>query len=193
MLEDVNGCSGRIQKMRTAFLLTAGIAVFLIAGLLGTGCSRNPYIIPVQQDAQAQFVYAANLEKAFRSPLARKRRDENFARAVAGYRKVIDAFPEDKRWPPRAELKIAMMQDTHGEDRKALKTYERLIHDYPNDEDIQINALYGAAVIYDESGKYDKAQKYFLEITGRFSKSPNPAHQRIARQALFQSQKTRKK
>lgn len=193
MQKDLNVRSGRMHGMHIAFWLAAGFAVFLIAGFWANGCSRNPYIIPVQQDAQAQFVYAANLEKAFRSPLARKQRDENFAKAVAGYQKVIDAFPEDKRWPPRAELKIAMMQDTYGEDKKALRTYERLIRDYPNDEDIQINALYGAAVIYDESGKYDRAQKYFSEITGRFSKSSNPAYQRIARQALFQSQKTRKK
>lgn len=193
MLNDTNLGIRRTHADQTAPWIIAGIAAFLLVALCGTGCSRNPYIIPLQKDAQAQFVYAANLEKAFRSPLVRKRREENFAKAVAGYEKVIDAFPEDKRWPPRAELKIAMMQDTHGEDKKALKTYERLIRDYPNDEDIQINALYGAAIIYDESGKYDKAQKYFLEVTGRFSKSPNPAYQRIARQALFQSQKTRKK
>lgn len=193
MLNDLNMRRGRVHGMHIPFWPPAGFTVFMIVGLWATGCSRNPYIIPVQQDAQAQFVYAANLEKAFRSPLARKRRDENFAKAVAGYQKVIDAFPEDKRWPPRAELKIAMMQDTYGEDKKALRTYERLIQDYPNDEDIQINALYGAAVIYDESGKFDRAQKYFAEITGRFSKSSNPAYQRIARQALFLSQKTRKK
>jgi tetratricopeptide (TPR) repeat protein len=183
--------AGRASRSRCALFVAYGL---VLAGLVpALACHRNPYVIPLQPSAQAQFNYARALEKPYRSPLRARSRKDDYARALAAYRAVLEKFPEDRLWPPRARLRIALMQESEGEKSVALRTYENLIKEYPNADDIQAAALYGAALIYDERKEFEKAQAYYDAILKRFGNPKNTLYARYVREARLRSQIVKKK
>jgi len=168
--------------------------------LVMAACSRNPYIIPQQTTARAQFEYALRLESAYLSPLRKESRVEDWGRAVAAFEKVMRDFPDDKYLVPRARLRLAMIQEKEAvlgkepsQSRKALRTYETLIREYPNEDDIQINALYGAGMICDRLQKYEKAKHYYLDIMERYGDRKEGNYPDIVRRARFLYQRVQKK
>lgn len=170
-------------------LLLVAVALAALAG-----CASSAYLIPKQQTAKEQYEFAVIQEREYRSPFRAKSKGDDFERALAAYDKVIKAFPDDNYYNPRAHLAITMLYDSNGAKRKALSMYEKLLKDYPGYDNIQVDSLYGAAVIYDDTlRKYEKAQDYYNEILKRYSKRTEPYIRNVVNQTQLRAQRIRKK
>jgi TolA-binding protein len=88
---------------------------------------------------------------------------------------------------------MAILHDRIGKKSLALREYERLIKEFPDADDIQIDSLYGAAVIYDTLKKHEKAQDYYKTIIDRYGKRRDSNYPMIVRDARIRYQMTRRK
>jgi tetratricopeptide (TPR) repeat protein len=181
-----------MQNFLAWMLPVRSVVVFLCIALAAIGCSRaTSVVVPHQETAKAQFVYAQKLEMRFHSPLQSKHREENSAEALAAYRKVMDDFPDDETFVNRSWLQTAIVYEKLNRTRKALRIYERLIRKVPDDPTVQAEAIYGAALIYDKLKKYEKALAYYDRIITNYKDSKDPAIQGVVKDAKRRYQKVR--
>jgi tetratricopeptide (TPR) repeat protein len=179
--------------MRMFSFRRVAIASLLSMVVLSMGCSnRSKYIIPQQKSAREQFVFAMSEYKNYLSPLSISNHSTISERCIASLQTVIDNFPNEMEWNRRSRMYIAMIYDRENKDKKALAMYEKLLIEAPDEEDIQINCLYGAAIIYDQREEYSVALDYYRRIMDRYGEKTDSAYGPIVRDCRIRYNKVRK-
>lgn len=160
-------------------------ALLASVAVLVSCSSPGAYVIPRQPTAVGQYRYGVQMEQAYLSPLRREKKDEDYRRAVAAFRKVLKDFPDAKEITPLAELHLAFLKDKEGNKRQALKDYERLLKAYPDNDEIQVNSMYGAASIYEKFKQFEKAKVYYKQIIDRYQKRTDGSYPGIVQRARY--------
>lgn len=175
------------QTRNTPWCRCLPVFLMLTMMLVGfSGCQTTKrllgikhYDIPQHATALKQLDYAVRQHLISRSPLNQDPEDEHADIAIAAYQKVIDAFPESKIECGRAKLGIATIYDGKDKYRKALPILEELIKDYPDDDQIQVDARFQAARIHDINKNFDQAKKHYSFIVNNYSDSRNAHFRKV--------------
>lgn len=180
-----------------------------IAAVLVLACgSRAPRIyVPRQESAGEQFLYATRYRDAHNLGLIARddqERIENTRRVVAQtFSKVVEYFPEDRTFTPLAKLELSEIRggmDTKAVSpsksdlRAAVKDFQQLRADYPEDEYIQVKSRWDEAMLWKELSNrgfgrhYGKAQELFRILAEDYRGHDDVSIQLIAQQAARQYQ-----
>lgn len=160
---------------RGALAAALGALVFISAA-----CARQPttqVFIPLQKTARQQYQYALDTEAKQELVLSARDRYDRMLRGretvLQGYARVVEYFPEDREVTPLARMKLAEItcgQDisnyraTDADQRDALKQFEKIMADYPENDFVQAKAKFDQAMCYRKLKEYERAQTLFKEV-----------------------------
>lgn len=181
---------GRGERGQLRALVGVCLAVSLCVGCAGWRSKAKPtYDIPVQDSVVEQWKFAMQLHAKFNDPLYKDFRQENGNKTLAAYQKLVEAWPEATDYVNRSRLAMALVTDGMGQRSEALKQYESLRRELPNDDKVVVYCLYYAAQIYDSQKKYDKAQEYYREIVRDYKDKKAPdIKEFVARAEILRNQ-----
>lgn len=159
--------------------------------LILAGCSRlgEGVVIPRQETAEAQFLFANDIYQRYQSPLPPAKRRELANEAVAAFRMVIEEFPQAENLVARSKLGIALILKRQGKTRKARESLKELVENYPDNDYVQVYGLYELASLYDDQGRHQDAKDLYREVVRRFGQSSNEQYRKIAAWAQLKYQK----
>jgi tetratricopeptide (TPR) repeat protein len=175
----------------TAHAFTAALIAAL---LLLAGCSKNRFEITRHETVTDQFEFAQEQHQVYWRSSERMTDQKRLADiAIAAYQKVIDVFPDETTYANRSRLGIARVEDEEGHDHKALATYETLIAECPDDDVVQINAMYYAGKLLDERKEFEAAKDYYRTVVDRYSENTDKTFQQLVRASRMQYVKVRER
>ncbi|MFP4380556.1 MAG: tetratricopeptide repeat protein [Candidatus Sumerlaeia bacterium] len=151
-------------------------AVLFLAVLLTVACvkNRSEVTVPRMETAEEQFNLAEEKYQQYRGMVPPEMRPRLERETIAAFEMVIQRYPENDRFTPLAKLRLAFMEKFRGETKAALKSFDRLIEEYPDNDLVQVYSIYNAGIICDDLKKFKKAKEYYrLALTPRFLNHPN--------------------
>lgn len=168
---------------RPAFALVVGWIV-----VWGAGCTKpTVVVIPELDTAQEQYLFALGRES--QTPILSKdkrRRDEQLHILLAAHSAVIDRFPEDNYFRPRAmvmKAAVLLKTDWPRSEQDALALLAEVERSFPEDDELLATSLLVQGKVYDALKQYDRAQQKYREVFDRFGKSADPALRQRAAEA----------
>jgi tetratricopeptide (TPR) repeat protein len=174
-------------------ILRATVAV--AAALTLTACSwfdpPDPYIVPEKDTPREQLLIARDQEKIARQTFSRKNREEEYRKAIAAYRAVIDRFPKDEEATPFAFLRIGDLETELDRTPQALAAFTTAADKYAKDESVRVLALWGIANAHEKAGSKAEAQKTYRAILEEFGRSSDKTTQAIVAQARLRYNRVR--
>ncbi len=167
------------------FILRLGLALLMLAPLLGTGCNRAQHakvLVPVQETPAKQYAYASMTRENTNLPLLIKDKNRYLAgraRVRAAWSKVIEAYPADREFTPLAKLNVIEMDaglddDRHApnsrrRDRRAIAQLEELMKEYPEFDFIQAKSMLDMGLLYKRRGEYEDATRLFKFVKDNYT------------------------
>lgn len=149
----------RRQFVWVIALLFAAIA----ASSTGCALSRRP-IIPELDTAEDQFIFALDRRTQLKRRLVKPDDVKKETRdVIAAYEKVVERFPDDTRHTPMARLAIGSLNLNINEAKPALKQFELVQQNYPDDAELQAVALTGMAESLMLLARYEEARLTLLK------------------------------
>jgi tetratricopeptide (TPR) repeat protein len=142
--------------------------------LLTTGCSwlTGPtFIVPDEATAREQMEVAQRQLSDARQTFDEELRKEEIRKAIAACQKVVDRFPNDRRFTPVAHLFVASLYQELGEHRRAERVYRQVLKLYPEDAEVNSGALFGLAETLEKLGKAEESKETYRELVDLYGQS----------------------
>lgn len=158
------------------FISLAGIAIALIA----TGCQRGPKaIVPDQETARQQYMFAKakqdySIPPANSRAMAVHREKHKFL-----FQKVVNRFPDDPIYTPRAILEIAEILFKERRYVDTILYLRKAMPLYPNMPEFQAQAIYLIGWSFDKMQRHEQAKEEYKKCIDQFGQSDNPAIQDV--------------
>ncbi|MEN6626098.1 MAG: hypothetical protein ABFD69_07725 [Candidatus Sumerlaeia bacterium] len=178
-------------------------AALLLIAVTVAGCAgQRRILVPTQNTAGAQLAYAERQRKEANLPLIfEKKKEYNLARNMVRqtYQAVVDNFPADREFTPVAKINLiemdAGLDEQHAPkskmgDHRAIKDYDALIKEYPENEFVQAKARYDQALLHKRNREFEEAMKLFKHLRDTYAKHANPVIKNIAERSAAYYQET---
>lgn len=160
-------------------------ATFTLAML--TGCATlfggEKYVVPDQQTASEQARVAQAQLGLSRRTGDPELREEEMRKAIAGFQKVVERFPDDRTFTPPAHLLVADLYAELKEYRRAEATYREVMARYGDIQDVHASALYGLGRTLTDRGMRREGKEAFAQLIDTYGRSDNSAIRTMVRNA----------
>ena len=165
--------------MRLRGICALAVLVVCLAWLGGCG---PRFLIPTFDTARDQLMFARAQKQNQLPSMDPKKRNRQLRSTARAFEEVIKRFPDDIVYTPPAYIGMGEVYYTFHEYKDAVKVYRAALKKYPDQEDIQLFALYGLALSHDRLRNYEKAQSYYKECIDRFRDDEREEVQEIIRE-----------
>jgi tetratricopeptide (TPR) repeat protein len=172
-----------MQKLVRRYI-SALLLAFIFFGLRAARAEdATKLVIPDYPTAKDQYSFAVMYEKAQFVPpeLAKKR--VALQKVTQCYQRVIDLFPQDTTYTPRAYLSLGDCEGKLNEPDKAMQYYQYIINTFPTDEYLQARALFATAQMLDLKKQYEQAKTIYKEVMEKYGNSTNTGVRQITKSA----------
>lgn len=167
-------------------LIACVLLTLTLCGCTHFGLGVKPekqLVIPEFPSAQEQYRFATLFKDATIPAVDKNRRREQLNRLSQCYERVVRQFPDDPTYTPLARLEIADAARAAEEPRNALRQYQEILADYPENEYVQARALYSIGRTLDDVKEYEEAKSYYRRVHDEFVDSSSPAVRDIVKRA----------
>jgi len=161
--------------------LTTGCST--VASVRCSGFLSKNYVVPDLLTAEEQ---AARAQQQFEESLTiadEETRREELRKARSAFEKVIERFPDDRRYTPPSHLLKGDIQFELGHFTCAELTYRKTIRLYPDIPDVHASALLGLGQTVENQGHIRESKQYYSQIIDLYDDYDNSAIRSIVRQA----------
>lgn len=170
--------NGAKRTLRTAAAMLA-IGVLVGCGTFGT----KKYVVPDQDSASEQArVAQAQLVTSQRTGDP-KVREEEMRKAIAGFQKVVDRYPDDRKYTPPSHLLIGDLYAELKDYRNAEANYRQVIARYGDIPDVHASALFGLGRTLTDHGYKREGKDAFAQLIDTYGRSDNPTIKRMVSNA----------
>ena len=177
---------------RYAKMLPLVLGAVLLASCGWFGLKKGPeYLVPEADTAAEQFRLAQTQRASSRTVLDAEHRVVEFDKAILAYLAVRDRFPNDTKFTPAAVVFAANIHRDMQEYNEAVTLYLDAITNYPDQDDVRVDALYGLGKSYDAMGNVAEAKSYYKLLADEYADSPVPTYRRYANLARVEWEQIR--
>jgi tetratricopeptide (TPR) repeat protein len=165
-----NSLAGTLLRLRNCLALALVLAC---ARFEAAGNEPSKLVIPDYPTAKEQYQFALIYERSqFLAP-EMPRRKEQVKKVCQCYQRVIDDFPQDGTYAPRAYLQLGDCAMKVSQAEEAMQYYRTVLAMAPNDEYLQARALFSMAQVYDSKKEYETGKTIYKDVMDRFGTSSN--------------------
>lgn len=159
------------------------LAILCVPNLVMADDSNTKLVIPDYPAAKDQFAFATMYEKSqFLAPELKQRKAQ-LAKVAQCYQRVIDNFPQDPVYVPRAYMQLGDCAARAAEPDKALQYYQYVKAHSTSDEFLQARATFSIGQVLDMKKEYEAAKATYKEVMDHFGTSNVSGVKSIVRQA----------
>jgi tetratricopeptide (TPR) repeat protein len=160
-----------------------GVMLLLQSGVGMAADKAATLVIPDYPSAKDQYNFAMMYQKTqFMSAEAAEKKQQ-IDKIAQCYQRVIDNFPRDTEFTPRAVLQLGDCQAMLMQADKALMYYRTVLNDCAEDEYLHARALFATGQMMDMKKDYVGGKAIYKEVMDRFSNSSNPTVREITKRA----------
>ncbi len=140
-------------------------------------------VIPDYPTSKDQYMFASMYEQNQITGSNIKQRKEQLGKVAQCYERVVNRFPEDQTFTPRAVLELGDCAAQSSDFNKAKSLYNSAMQNYPDDEYIQARAMCAVGLIQDLEKDHEGAKATYKEIMDRYGNSRSGAVREIVKRA----------
>lgn len=161
------------------------ISYCLILTCFWTACatSGEKIVIPDFSTAEEQFTNARVQQEVVKFSFTKKKVMNHYNAAIEGYKKVIQNFPDDTEFTPRAYIGIGDCYLRMGKPAQAKKHLDIALNTYPDNELLQAIARFGIGRCYYAMEQYESAQYVLKKWLDTYDRHEHPAIKELSKQA----------
>lgn len=140
-------------------------------------------VIPDYPAAKDQYSFALMFERAQFPASEKDSRKEQLQKISQCYQRVIDQYPQDTIYTPRAYLSLADCKAQASQPDDAMKYYQLVLNNYNEDEFLQARALFSIGQVLDSKKQFEAAKTTYKEVLDRHCNSTNSGVRQITKKA----------
>jgi len=145
--------------------------------------AEKKLVIPDYPTAKDQYNFAEMYKGSQVLTGDAARRKQQMSKAAQCYQRVVDRFPEDVNFTPRAIVDLGDCAAQSQDYKVALTHYNRAISGYPDNEYVVARSMCAIGMIQDKREEHEAAKATYKDIIDRFSNSRSMAVRDLVKRA----------